>query len=309
MGLTLVEASKLNSGDVLKSAVIETFARESDILRALPFEDIPGSGVTYNRETTLPGIAFRGVNEQYTPSTGVVNPLTDSVVICGGDLDVDRFIIQTRGVAVRAAHTMMKVKSLAATWTSTFVKGDSTVDPRQFDGLQVRLMGNQVISAGSGSGGSALSLGLLDQAIDQTSNPTHILMSKAMRRKLQTAARTTTVGGFVTYQPDEFGRRITMYNDLPILVAYDDNGGDEVLPFTEAAQSGASTATSIYVLALGEELLTGIQNGTMDVRDLGELQSGPVAYRTRVEWYAGVALYHPRAATRLRDIANAAIVA
>src|SRR5579864_3163161 len=165
MALTLVEASKLNTGEVLKNTVIEAFARESDILRVLPFEDIQGGGVVYNRETTLPGIAFRGVNESFTPSTGVVNPLTDALTILGGEVDVDRFIIMTRGVSVRAEHVMMKVKALAAQWTTSFIKGDNTADPRQFDGLQVRLTGNQLISAGSTAGGAALSLSTVDQAI------------------------------------------------------------------------------------------------------------------------------------------------
>jgi len=40
MALTLVEAAKVNSGDVIKSAVIEMFARESDVLMTLPYEEI-----------------------------------------------------------------------------------------------------------------------------------------------------------------------------------------------------------------------------------------------------------------------------
>jgi hypothetical protein len=309
MALTLIEASKLNSGDVLKSTVIEAFARESDILKVLPFEDIQGGGVTYNRESTLPGIAFRGVNESFTPSTGVVNPLTDALSIIGGEVDVDRFIIRTRGVAVRANHVMMKVKALAAQFTTSFIKGDSTVDQRQFDGLQVRLTGNQLISAGSAAGGAALSLSAVDQAIDQCYSPTHIILSKALRRRFQQAARNVNVGGYITWEPDEFGQKVINYQGLPLLVAYSDNGGDEVLPFTEAAASGAATATSLYVVSLGPERLTGIQNGTIDVRDLGELQANAVTFRTRVEWYTGVAFYHPRAAVRVNQIGNLALVA
>ena len=40
MALTLVEASKLVSGEVVRSAVIEMFARNSDILRVLPLSDL-----------------------------------------------------------------------------------------------------------------------------------------------------------------------------------------------------------------------------------------------------------------------------
>jgi hypothetical protein len=46
----------------------------------------------------------------------------------------------------------------------------------------------------------------------------------------------------------------------------------------------------------------------MDVRDLGELQASPF-FRTRVEWFAGIACWHGRAAARLWGIKNAAVVA
>jgi len=307
MALTLVEAAKLSSGDVVRSAIIEMFAQESDVLQVLPFDDIQGNALKYNREASLPGISFRGVNEAFPESTGIVNPVTEALVIAGGDLDVDRFIIQTQGQGVRATHERLKVKALAAGWTAKFIKGDSATNPREFDGLQVRLTGSQVISAGATANGAALSLGMLDEVIDAVDNPTHLLMSKAMRRKFTTAARDTAVGGYITYDKDAFGRRVTQYNDLPILVAYGANGGDDILPFDEAAASGTATATSIYVLSLGPGRITGIQNGGMDVRDMGELQAAPV-FRTRVEWFTGIVAMHGRAAARLRHIGNLAMV-
>lgn len=307
MPITLVEAAKINSGDVVRAGVIQMFAEESDLLQVLPFENIAGNALKYNREGALPGIAFRGVNEAFPESSGVLNPQTEALVIAGGDLDVDNFIIQTQGQQVRATHERMKVKALAAGWTAKFIKGDSSTNPREFDGLQKRLVGKQVISAGSTPNGAALSLEKLDEAIDAVSRPTHLLMNKPMRRRFTAAARDTAVAGFVTYTADAFGRRVTNYNDIPILVAYDEDDGDEVLPFDEAAASGTATATSIYVLSLGTASLYGIQNGVMDVRDLGELQAAPV-FRTRVEWFTGIVVERGRAAARIRHIANAAIV-
>jgi hypothetical protein len=169
------------------------------------------------------------------------------------------------------------------------------------------LTGSQLIDAGSASGGDALSLAKLDETIDAVDSPTHILMSKAHRRLLTTAARTTSVSGYVTYTKDEFGRRVTMYNDLPILVPYSANGGIEPIGFNEANPGGgAAVGSSIYVLSLGSQMLQGIQSGPMEVRDLGEVQSAPVL-RTRVEWYPGIGLFHGRAAARLRGIKNAAV--
>jgi hypothetical protein len=305
--MTLVEAAKINSGDVIKNAVIEMFAQESDVLRVLPFDDIAGNALKYNREETLPGVAFRGVNEAFPESTGVLNPMVEALVITGGDLDVDRFIIQTQGAGVRATHERMKVKALAAGWTAKFIKGDSVTNPREFDGLQNRLINDQVIDAGNTAGGAALSLTVMDEAIDAVDGATHLIMSKAMRRKFTAAAR-AGVAGNLTWGLDDFGRRMPSYNELPILVAYDANGGDEILPFNEAAASGAATATSVYVVAMGGTKLRGIQNGGMDVRDLGELQSAPV-FRTRVEWYTGIVMEHGRAACRVRYIGDLPIVA
>ena len=306
--LTLVEAAKLETGDVIRQAVIELYAGSSDILMTLPFNDIAGNAMKYNREDTLPGVGFRGVNEAYTPSTGVLNPLTEALVIAGGELDVDKFIVTTMGPNQRAVQEGMKVRSLALAWTKKFIKGDTASDPREFDGLQTRIVGNQKIAAGATANGTALSLAILDQAIDQTLNPTHLIMSKAMRRRLTTAARTTTVGGFITYTKDAFGRQLTMYNDLPILIVDLDNANTAILGFNEAATSGTATGTSIYVVSFGDGMLTGLQNGGVDVRDLGELQSAPV-YRTRVEWYNGFGIFHGRAATRIWSIADAAVTA
>ena len=308
MALTLVEAAKLHGGEVMRSAIIELYAQGSEVLRMLPFDDIQGNALRYNREETLPGIGFRGVNEAYTESTGVINPVTEPLVIAGGDLDVDEFILRTMGQDQRSVQEAMKVKALALRWTRAFIKGDNTSEPREFDGLQVRLTGTQLISAGSTSGGTALSLGKLDEAIDAVENPTALLMNRTMRRRLSAAARSTSVGGYITYALDEFGRQVTMYNELPILVIDQDNTGAEILPFTEAAAAGGATATSIYVVSFGEGRLQGIQNGAMDVRDLGELQEKP-AKRTRVEWYSGIALFNARAAARLWSFGDLAAVA
>lgn len=306
--ITLLEASKLNSGDVVRSAVIEQFARESDFLRVMGFDDIAGNAYKYAREQTLPGIAFRGIGESFTESTGIINPMAESLVIGGGDLDVDRFIVQTQGAAVRATHEMMKVKALAHEITRVMIKGDSTTNPREFDGLQVRVTGSQRIANGATSGGDVLSIAKLDELIDAVDNPTHLFMSKAMRRVITAAARDTAVSGYVTYSKDEFGRRVAMYNDLPIIVPYSDNGGTEPLAFDEANPGGGSAVgTSIYCVSIGDGMLKGIQNGVMSVRDLGELNEKPV-YRTRVEWYIGMVIEHSRAVARLWGIKAGAAV-
>lgn len=307
MALTLLEAAKLVSGNVQRAGIIELFARSSDILSVLPFDDIPGGSLTYNQEGALPGVAFRGVNEAYTEGVGVINPVTEVLTIAGGDMDVDRSLIKTRGPGIRAVHEAMKVKALAQQWHLKFIKGDSSTSPKEFDGLQSRLTGDQVISNSSASGGAGLSLANLDQAIDAVDDPTHLIMSKAMRRKFIAAQRTVTILGHVTFEEDMIGRPVTKYNDLPILVADANDIASSYagLGFNEAGATG-SGCTSVYVVSLREGMLTGIQNGGIEVMDLGQQDSKPVM-RTRIEWLSGVALMHPRAAARIRNIDDAAI--
>lgn len=301
MALTLLEASKLNSGDVFKAGVLAKFAESSEILRVLGFLGINGNSLKYNVEETLPGIGFRGVNGSYTESTGIINPKTESLVIAGGDLDVDKFIVDTMGASQRTVHEAMKIKALALAWTKTFFKGDSESNPLEFDGLQKRLQGDSVIA--NHATGAGLSLAKLDEAIDAVDGANAILMSKAMRRRLTVAARTAAVGGNITYTIDQFGRQVAMYNDLPILIVDKDNENNDILGFSEA-----NSTTSIYVVAFGDGQVQGLENGGMSVRDMGELETKP-SLRTRIEWYSGFGVFAPRSAARLKNITDAAVTA
>jgi len=299
MALTLLEAAKLNSGDVYKAGVISKFAETSEVLRVLSFMQIAGNSLKYNTEETLPGIGFRGVNGSYTESTGIINPKVESLSIAGGDMDVDKFIIDTMGADQRTVQEAMKIKALALSWTRTFFKGDNETDPREFDGLQKRLSGDAVIDNGT----AGLKLSKLDEAIDAVDGANAILMSKAMRRRLTVAARTSSVGGNISYTIDQFGRQVTMYNDLPILIVDKDNNNTDILGFTEA-----SSTTSIYVVAFGDGAVQGIENGGMSVRDLGELETKP-ALRTRIEWFSGFGVFAPRSAARIKNITDVAVTA
>ncbi len=304
--LTLLEAAKLNPGEVLRNTVVDLYAGSSGIIENLPMIDINGNAYRHNRVAALPGVGFRGVNEAWTANYGILNPITDNLVIAGGDLDVDKFIVDTQGMMQRAIQEKMKIEALSLMWTKKFIKGDNQNDPREFDGLQVRITGNQKIAAGVTANGTPLSLAKLDEAIDQTLNPTHLIMNKAMARRLTTAARNYQVGGFITYDLDAFGRRLMQYNGLPIITIDLDEAQSAILGFNEAATSGTATATSIYVVSMDPAGVAGLQNGRLSVRDLGELQTQPV-YRTRVEWYVGMGIFNGRAATRLWSIADAAV--
>jgi hypothetical protein len=302
MALTLLEAEKYST-DTLKKGVIETFARNSAVFELLPFMEIAGNSYKYNQEATLPDIAFRGVNEGYVESAGVINQLSEGLTILGGDVDVDRYLAQTRGNVndLRAIQTEMKSKSLALEWTRSFFKGDSATNTNQFDGLEKRLVGNQVIEAGANGG--ALTLALLDELIDAVEGePDVLFMSKAMRREVKKLLQASQ--HYIESGEDSFGRPVATYGGIPIRVIETDGAGNEILGFDETQGTGTQTA-SIYAVKFGaDQYVSGLRNGSVNVRDLGEIDAKPV-FRTRIEFYSGMAVFHPRAAARLKGITKA----
>lgn len=297
MALTLLEASKL-SNDVLQKGVINTFARTSAVLELLPFQEIAGNSYKYNQEEALPGIAFRGVNEGYVESAGVVNQLSEGLYILGGDVDVDKFLVQTRGNIqdLRSIHTEMKAKALALEWTRAFFKGDSA-NPHEFDGLQKRLSGKQVIDGK----GSAITAPMLDELIDSVEGePDVLFVSKAMRREIKHLLKKSN--HYIESGENSFGRPVATYGGIPIRVIETDGSGTEILGFNETG----STA-SIYAVKFGaEQYVAGLRNGGVSVRDLGEIDEKPV-FRTRIEFYNGLAVFHPRAAARLSNVTKGAV--
>lgn len=305
MALTLLEAAK-SANDPVVSAVVETYAREADILKVLPF--VANASIRVPREKTLPATTFRGLNEGYTADEGELEYVTEHVAFAGGDLEVDISLIRQMGEGIRASRELMKVKSLAQLWAYKFVKGDSGTNPKEFDGLQVRCTGSQLVP-NAASGEAALSLYKLDSAIDAVDSPTHLLLNKAIARRLSAAARTTTVGGYITFDKDEFGMRIMRYGELPILIADRNSDAYTTLAFDEAGNGSGTSSTSVYVLSIGEGMLQGMQAAPMDVRDLGEKQTGTPAMVSRVDWDAGIVQWHPRAVSRLYAITDAAVTA
>ena len=143
MALTLVNAQVLST-DVLQAGVIETIVRESSVLSVLPFQEIEGNSYQYNVEKALPTVAFRAVNEAYTSNEAVFETRSENLVILGGDVELDRFIMQTLSnvndqMAVQIAE---KAKAVANTFSKTFFKGNKATNPKEFDGLDIRIAGS-----------------------------------------------------------------------------------------------------------------------------------------------------------------------
>lgn len=319
MAITLTEAAKLSTTD-LQKGVLETFVQTSPVLDRIPMLEIEGNAYAYNSEATLPGVEFRAVNGSYSESTGTVNQKSETLAILGGDADVDRFIQQTRSNLndQRATQTAMKVKAISYKFQDTFINGDSSTDANSFDGLKKRLTGNQVIDAdtnglpvvGSSNADIHTFLDKLDELLAAVPgiNGTNgaIYANAKIIRKIASALR--HVGLDTVLMEDITGKRAIQWNGIPIL----DLGATaaaspvDILPLTET-QGTSHASSSIYAVKFGadegDQAVTGLTNGGVQVEDLGQLQSKP-AYRTRIEFYCGMAVFGGKAAARLKGVLN-----
>ncbi|MEV5472971.1 major capsid protein [Streptomyces sp. NPDC052207] len=318
MAVSLAESAKLSTNQ-LAQGVMETFLTdtESVVLDAIQFEDVAGNAWAYNEEATLPGVAFRDVNEGYTESTGTLNTKTESLKIFGGDADVDRFIVNTRGNLAnqRATQTALKIKALRLGFQTAFINGDSSVNAKSFDGLKKRLVGSQVIDTGTNglpiftaaSPASSANdffdtLEALIAAVPGGANA--LYMNAGTKARIKSAARRLNAW---QQQRTEFGKSIDTYNGVALLDIGNDSSGSAILPQTETLGTNSDTS-SIYAVRWsggeGDVGVLGLWNGGVMVDDLGMLQSMPV-YRTRIELYGSIAVLG-KGAARLRGVRVAA---
>lgn len=311
MVFTMAEAAQYSGYNGLESAVIQMFAMTSPILEQLPFETIQGDSKTYRTETALPSVAFRAVNGSYTPSTGTINPTTERLMIMGGEVEIDNFIVKTQGkgpasVDVKAHQYMLKAQAMSNAFDQAFFEGDPLSDPNSLAGLRYRLTGNQVIRAGSG--GATLTLAMIDQLIDTVPFSDKVLyMNRTLRRKITALVRAQTGTSYITYGQDGFGRQQMAYADVPIRIVERTGDGSTILDFDEDPADGTADCASIYCVSMGLDRVHGIVNGSlqdaMNVHDFGEIVTEP-KHLGRIEWYPGLAVEHGRAAARLYAVTN-----
>lgn len=217
MALSKAEAAKLTN-DIMLRGVIETVVQESSILTLLPFEDVSGTAITYNRENAMATVAWRDVGSTWTESTPTFTQVTVPLRIVGGDADVDNFLQQTyrNPNDLEAEVISLKAKALAYEWSDAFYNGDSGVNSLQFDGLRVLTPAGQTID--TGDDGGPLTLDKMDELIDlvKPGRPDALLMAKRTRRKLSSLRRAS--GNLLETGVDDFGRRALFYDGIPLLV-------------------------------------------------------------------------------------------
>jgi len=212
----------------------------------------------------------------------------------GGDADVDNFLKATRSNIqdLEAAVVELKAKALRDKFEETFIYGNVTSNPKQFDGLRKLIdtgtAGDQLISM-DGTG-ATLTLAKLDELIDAVKGgkPDVLLMSRRSRRKLNALVR--AAGGMMETDRDNWGNFVQLWDGIPV-------GVNDWILDTHTLSGGVETATTggtcstIYAFQMGEGALCGLTSpGHLTVEPIGSLETKD-ASRTRIKWYCSLALF------------------
>jgi hypothetical protein len=260
----------------------------------LPFIEIVGNGLTYNRENAAAAAAFFDVGDTWTESTPTFTQQTATLKILGGDADVDNFLLATRSNVqdLEAAVVQLKAKAVQQKFDDTFINGDTAADAKSFDGIDKLTTTGQ--TASMGANGGTLTLAKLDELIDlvQGGKPDVLLMSKRTRRTLNGLAR--GAGSFLETDRNEFGQMVQFYDGIPIGIS------DYI---SDAKTVGTSTdCSTVYVVQFGEGAVAGLSApGGLQVERVGSLETRD-ATRTRVKWYVALALFNTLKLAKLTGV-------
>lgn len=272
MALTMTLADSLQlTTDTLQAGVIETLATESKILAELPFMNIQGSGYTYNVEDELSDVKFRAVGEVIVPGHSGYETRTEALKILSDEAIVDTFQVAVYSNAndLMAIEIALKSKAIAHKFEKSFISGDTTTNPKEFDGLEKRVKTDQKVTA------TTVMVDDVDTLLDLIQgSASALIMNKKTRRAFVAENRK-----FITYTQNKFGARLAVYGDTPII-----DVEDEVL----------KDFGTIYAVRFGaKEAVCGLQNGGIQVKPLGESDSAP-QYKTRIEWFVGMAVFNDK---------------
>jgi hypothetical protein len=260
----------------------------------LPFIEITGNGLTYNRENASPTAAFYDVGDTWAEDTPTFTQVTATLKVLGGDADVDDFLKTTRSNIqdLEAAVVQLKANAVQRLFDDTFVNGDTSVNAKSFDGIDKLTIAGQAVSMGANGG--TLTLDKLDELFDKMrgGKPDLLLMSRRSRRTLNVLARNS--GTFLEADRDEFGGMVQFYDGTPI-------GINDFI--SDAKTVGTSTdCSTIYAMQFGEGRVSGLMAaGGLEVERVGALETKN-ASRIRVKWYASLALFNTLKLAKLNGV-------
>ena len=336
---TLAEYKYLGQDQETRMGISKVLIEVSPWLRELPFVELANNNISrYKMETSDGGASTHAVDDTWS----IVNPTWEkreaALAILGDNISTDNFGELASGPEnAMAGKIELKSKGVGQTFDKLAIYGQTTsaaslANTLNFKGLlrmiaeaetesTVDLDGwlytgddstahnKQVLMAASG-GSATLVLAMIDSLIDAVRDKaSHIVMSRQIRRKMNTLAR--AAGQNLVHDKDQLGFPVTRYGEQIVFIddQIKNNMDDSTLLVTAIADydyNGTSSDTSpIFAVRMAEDGLCGINgDGMIKVVDLGELE-GADAKGKRIKFYCGMRLTNKRAAAVIMNVTYA----
>lgn len=290
--VTLAESAKLTQ-DQLVAGLIESIVEVNPLYEMMPFTEIEGNALAYNRENALGDVQFLGVGGTITAKNpATFTKVTSELTTLIGDAEVNGLIQATRSdyTDQTAVQVASKAKSLGRQYQASMISGDGTGN--SFQGMLALVAGGQTLTANDGAGnGGQLTFALLDELLDKVKDKDgqvdFIMSTFAMRRKYFALLRALGGAGINETITLPSGRQIPVYRGVPWFV-------NDFIP-SNLVQGSANNTTAIFAGTFddgsnkyGIAGLTARGAAGLRIEDVGPKENADERI-TRVKMYCGFA--------------------
>lgn len=290
--VTLAESAKLSQNE-LHAGIIATIVDVNPMFELIPFQDIEGNALAYNRENAMGDVQYLGVGGTITAKNpATFTQVTSSLTTLIGDAEVNGLIQATRSNIndQKAVQIASKAKSLGRQLQNTMVNGDGAAN--SFTGLITLCAAAQTIASTDGNGDN-LSFDRLDELIDLVKDKDgqvdFIMMAARTIRSFYALLRGlggATIGDVLTLPS---GRKVPTYRDIPIL-------RNDFIPINQT-RGITTTCTTVFAGTFddgsqthGLAGLTAMGSAGVRVENVGISETKDETI-TRVKMYCGMALF------------------
>lgn len=302
MALTLIQM-QAQYPDPLRQGVVDMLRESSRVMDRLHFISHPGLDYRYNKRSALPGVAFRGLNEDYTATAGVVSPAVESLAILGGKIKTDHVAISLKGDQARSNEIAAQMEAAGKFFDKQFFNGDTSTSVKGFDGLKARLTGDQLVT--QATNGATPTWEKVIELQDQVEGPNSektLFMNQTTRRNLVNDILAETKDSVKAMLEMRSG--VYYFNGSEIVEVFYDETETAILAFDETCGS-SSVCSSMYCVRFGgavdERYVQGIAGMNANIE-----HRGPIEYGTYVEdvieMVGGVGIFSGYGAARLQGL-------
>jgi len=304
--VTLAEASKLGLDDLV-TGVIENIVTTNPIYNVMPFRDIDGNSLAYNREKLLGDSQALSIGGTITAKTAATfKAKTTGLTTLIGDAEVNGLIQAQRvGGDQVAQQIASKAKSVGRLWQNLMINGNpagSPLAPEEFQGLNALI--DEIVTEADNAqididlAATAFGFDDLDNLLGQVKSKDgeidFLMMNRTQANKLRALQR--GLGGSQPEYVEVAGINMTSYAGVPVYV------NDYI------ATAGSPADGNVYAgnfddgsSKVGISGLTSTVNMGIHVQPIGALETRDEDVY-RVKFYSGFACFSELGIARLKNV-------